>query len=77
MKGKDYVRYESMRNVNIPRLLSIPNPFAYANLCNCISCNWSNLQSFFKGLLTAQTYKVSNVHLQKNERQGTSFRDEL
>lgn len=64
-KGKDYVRYESMRNVNIPRLLSIPNPFAYANLCNCISCNWSNLQSFFKGLLTAQTYKVSRIHLRK------------
>ena len=30
-KGKDYVRYENMRNINIPRILAIPNPFAYAN----------------------------------------------
>lgn len=72
-KGKDYVRYESMRNVNIPRILSVPNPFAYANLCNCISCNWVNLQSVFKGLLTAQTHKVSRIHLRKMKGKGHLF----
>ena len=47
-KEKDYVRYESMRNINIPRLISIPNPFAYANLCKCIANNWDRIQSFSK-----------------------------
>ena len=41
-KGRDYIRYETTRNTNIPRLISIPNPFAYSYLCNCISNNWKN-----------------------------------
>ena len=28
---KDYIRYSSMRNINIPRPLAIPEPFSYAN----------------------------------------------
>jgi hypothetical protein len=72
-QGKDYVRYESMRNVNIPRLLSVPNPFVYANLCNCISCNWNNLQSFFNELLATQTHKVSRIHLRKMKDKGQLF----
>ena len=72
-KGKDYIRYESMRNINIPRLLSIPNPFVYANLCNCISCNWVKLQSFFNKQLMGQTHKVSRIHLRKMKDKESLF----
>ena len=72
-KGKDYIRYESMRNINIPRILSIPNPFVYANLCKCISCNWTTLQSFFEGLLKSHTHKVSRIHLRKMKDKNELF----
>jgi len=62
---KDYVRYESMRNTNIPRPLSIPNPFAYANLCNYLSLKWSNVLSHFEETVRNETYKVSRIHLRK------------
>lgn len=45
-EGRDYVRYESTRNTNIPRLLSIPSPFSYSNLCNCIANNWNEIIKF-------------------------------
>lgn len=72
-KGKEYIRYESMRNVNIPRILSIPNPFVYANLCKCISRNWGELQSFFEILLKNQTHKVSRIHLRKMKDRNELF----
>ena len=28
-----YIKYENMRNINVPRLLAIPNPFAYDKQC--------------------------------------------
>jgi hypothetical protein len=64
-KGTDYIRYESMRNVNIPRLLSIPNPFVYANLCAYLSEQWDLLQSHFYNQTEKQTYKVSRLHIRK------------
>lgn len=29
VKEKDYIRYSSMRNINVPRHLGIPDPFFY------------------------------------------------
>ena len=43
-KGRDFIRYESMRNINIPRLMAIPNPFVYANLCLILSENWDKIK---------------------------------
>lgn len=64
-KGHDYVRYESIRDTNIPRPLGIPNPFAYANLCNEMSNNWDRLQSFFDVETNTHTYKLSRIHIRK------------
>lgn len=64
-EGRDYVRYECTRNTNIPRLLSIPSPFSYSNLCNCIAINWNNIISVLKEKTTNQKYKYSQLHLQK------------
>ncbi|WP_430816559.1 RNA-directed DNA polymerase [Carboxylicivirga sp. RSCT41] len=64
-KGKDYVRYENMRHVNVPRLLGIPNPFAYANLCNELTANWDNLKSKLITNVKNQKFKVSRIHIRK------------
>lgn len=61
----DYVRYDSIRNTNIPRSLGIPNPLAYASLCKCLSDNWDNLKTYFGSVTANQTHKVSRVHIRK------------
>ncbi len=64
-KGKDYVRYENMRHINVPRLLAIPNPFAYANLCNSLSDYWDKLKNQLVVNVKNQKFKVSRIHLRK------------
>ena len=32
-KPTRYISYESIRNINIPRILSIPHPISYRNQC--------------------------------------------
>jgi hypothetical protein len=72
-KGKDYIRYENIRNVNVPRLLSIPNPFVYANLCKCISENWDKITTHFSNKTSGQTHKVSRIHIRKLENSVCLF----
>lgn len=64
-KEYDYVSYENMRNINVPRMLAIPHPFGYANLCQQIAKEWTNTQNYFKEKTEHQTHKVSRVHLRK------------
>ncbi len=64
-KGKDYVRYENMRNINIPRILAIPNPFAHANLCNEITLNWENIKNILLENVKNQRFKISRIHIRK------------
>lgn len=64
-KGKDYVRYESMRNINIPRLLAIPNPFSYANLCKELSDNWEKIRTKLLDNNKDQKFKISRIHIRK------------
>lgn len=73
VKGKDYVRYSSMRNINIPRQMAIPEPFTYANLCKTISDNWERLQAYFKFWTRNQDFKVSRIHLRKMENSCALF----
>ena len=63
--GCDYVRYESVRNINVPRQLSIPNPFAYAKLCKIIADNWDKLKVFFKEKTKNHEFKISRIHIRK------------
>lgn len=64
-KPRDYIRYSSMRNINIPRPLAIPEPFAYANQSKSLSDNWLNLQNHFLNNTQNDTFKVSRIHLRK------------
>lgn len=72
-KGHDYIRYETTRNTNIPRLISIPNPFAYSNLCNCISEKWDELRNVFNEATSTQSFKISQIHIQKLKNKKQLF----
>ena len=63
--GWDYVRFNNMRNSNVPRELGIPTPFAYFNLCECIITNWKSILNHFQEKTSAEIYKRSQIHIQK------------
>lgn len=64
-RGKDYVRYENIRNINIPRQLAIPNPFVYAKLVKRLDENWEELKNYFKEITKDHEYKISRIHIRK------------
>ncbi|MFA6760499.1 MAG: RNA-directed DNA polymerase [Sulfuricurvum sp.] len=62
---KKYINYESIRNINIPRILSVPNPIAYYHLCKVLSDNWDKLLEYFRNKTEYQEYKISRIHIRK------------
>jgi len=64
-KPQQYVYYENMRNVNIPRPLGIPTPMTYQKLCKCLMDNWNEIQDYFEKMTNNQRYKVSRIHIRK------------
>ncbi len=72
-KASDYIRYSSMRNINVPRQMGIPEPFAYANLCSCLGDHWLEILRHFKKLTDNQTFKVSRIHLRLKKEKKSLF----
>lgn len=62
---KKYIHYESTRNINVPRVLAIPNPIAYHNQCKVLSDNWERLLKYFKDQTQNQEHKISRIHVRK------------
>lgn len=62
---KKYIHYESMRNINVPRVMAIPNPIAYYNQCKALSDNWDKLLEYFKKQTKNQEHKISRIHIRK------------
>jgi hypothetical protein len=62
---KKYIHYESIRNINVPRVLAVPNPIAYHNQCKVISDNWAELLEYFKEQTQNQKHKISRIHIRK------------
>jgi len=62
---KGYIQYENIRNINIPRLLAIPEPMAYRNLCRCLADNWDKLITHFEKYTSHHQYKISRIHIRK------------
>lgn len=70
----EYIYYESIRNVNIPRQLGLPGPFSYARLCKVLSEYWAGeLQSYFRLKTENNNYKISRVHIRKLENSDAIF----
>ena len=61
----DFIQYESIRNINIPRELAIPNPISYFNLCKCLSDYWDELKQHFKKNTDHEGFKTSRIHIRK------------
>lgn len=72
-KPKDFIRYSSMRNINIPRPMAIPEPFAYANQAKVLSDNWAKLQNHFRDKTLNDSFKISRIHLRKLEKKSELF----
>lgn len=64
-KPKDYVRYQSMRNTNIPRPLAIPEPFAYSDQCRVLANNWGTIKEYFASKTDNNEFKISRIHIRK------------
>ncbi|MBP7212851.1 MAG: RNA-directed DNA polymerase [Anaerolineaceae bacterium] len=64
-KTDDYIRYESMRNTNMVRILGIPTPFTYYNLCVHIRENWTDILKHFTKMTAGQQHKISRLHIRK------------
>lgn len=62
---RQYVYYENMRNINIPRPLGIPVPMAYQKLCKFLADNWEKIKNHFSAKTSIQLHKVSRIHIRK------------
>lgn len=70
----DYVFFESMRDINIPRAFGIPNPMAYQLLCASLRDNWHYIQAHFHTQTDSDAYKISRIHIRKQKETKSLFK---
>lgn len=61
----DYITFRVMRNISIPRLMGIPNPFKYQRLCAELRDDWDKIRDHFRTQTAQQTYRMSRIHVRK------------
>jgi hypothetical protein len=71
--GRQYIFFESMRNINIPRQFGIPDPFAYQKLWEFLSSNWCKIRQHFVNQTENHTHKISRVHLRRLKNKSCLF----
>ena len=69
----DYITFRVMRNISIPRLMGIPNPFKYQELCSLLRDNWNELRAHFHAQTDGQSYRVSRIHIRKKHNEKRIF----
>lgn len=69
----DYITFRVMRNIKIPRLMGIPNPFKYQRMCYELRDNWDNIRSHFHVQTDGQSYRVSRIHIRKEHNEKRIF----
>lgn len=69
-----FVYFESMRDINIPRPLGIPNPMAYQRLCACLRDNWDKITQHFRNQTACNSHKISRIHLRKQANTDALFK---
>lgn len=62
-----FVFFDSMRDINIPRSLGIPNPMAYQRLCECLKENWQLIRNHLRVQTAADKHKISRIHIRKQK----------
>ena len=69
----EYITFRVMRNVSIPRLMGIPNPFKYQRACSELRDNWYNIRTHFHMQTDEQSYRVSRIHIRKEYNEKRIF----
>lgn len=64
-KNFSYIKYENVRNINVPRSLAIPNPFAYYKQCQILKDNWDHIKKHFRDKTKDNNYKISRIHIRR------------
>lgn len=73
-KEHGFVFFDSIRDINIPRALGIPNPMAYQRLCACLKENWDKLKEHFRKQTGENSYKISRIHIRKQANTKMLFK---
>ena len=61
----EWINVDIIRNTNVPRVLGIPNPFAYYHLCVFLQEHWNEIKIHFREKLKECEFIVSHIHLKK------------
>lgn len=69
----EYITFRVMRNVNIPRIMGIPNPFQYQILCAELKEDWDHIRDHFHTQTSGQSYRISRIHLRKTLNEKRLF----
>lgn len=69
----DYVRYNTIRNINVPRQIGIPVPMAYEKLCGVLRDNWEEIKTHFHTQTDSHDYIISRLHIQLRKNKDTLF----
>ena len=69
-----FVFFDSMRDINIPRSLGIPNPMAYQRLCECLKENWQLIRDHLRKQTAADKHKISRIHIRKQKNSEMLFK---
>lgn len=69
----EYISFRAMRNIGIPRIMGIPNPFKYQKMCYELSMSWDKITSHFQKQTAGQNYRVSRIHVRKEQDKKRIF----
>lgn len=71
--ARDYITFDSMRNINIPRTIGIPAPMTHEKLCKVLADSWDDIKEHFKVCTEKQLYKVSRLHIRRLHESDALF----
>lgn len=68
-----YISFHAMRNIGIPRIMGIPNPFSYQKMCYELTVNWDKISSHFEAQTAGQNCRISRIHIRKELNKNRIF----
>lgn len=69
----EYITFRAMRNIGVPRLMGIPNPFKYQRVCRELANDWDEIRAHFRAQTDGQSYCVSRIHIRKKRNEKRIF----
>ncbi|WP_314356080.1 RNA-directed DNA polymerase [uncultured Veillonella sp.] len=69
----EYITFRVTRNIGIPRIMGIPNPFQYERMCAELRDDWQYLKLHFREQTENQNYRISRIHIRKERETGRIF----